>query len=327
DVVRRVVGLQGQDVRANRLGVRVRSDGLTAGDVDGAVRDRRVVRTWAMRGTLHMVAAADLAWVLAVFGEYFADRGAPRRRQLGLDDRVLERAADAFDAVLAEPVTRNVLVERLGEYGVRLDPRSQGPAHLLAWAANMGLVCRGPETDTDEPTYVLVRDWVGALPAVDPGEALGTLAGRYLAGYGPATADDLAAWAGLPVSRARTGLAAIGDLTETVDADGREATALKEGDVPDTSPPRLLGHFDAYLLGYRGRELAVPTELATRVQAGGGFVMPTVLVDGRVVGTWRSRVKGDVLHIELDVGRKISSELRNEVDDLGRFLGRRTSIG
>ena len=79
DAVRRVVGLQGQDVRANRLGVRVRSHGLTAGDVDAAVRERVVVRTWAMRGTLHMVAADDLPWVHAAFGDYFAARGAARR--------------------------------------------------------------------------------------------------------------------------------------------------------------------------------------------------------------------------------------------------------
>ncbi|MCT2587226.1 winged helix DNA-binding domain-containing protein [Actinophytocola sp. S1-96] len=258
----------------------------------------------------------------AAVGSYFAARGAPRRRRSGLDDALLERAATALETVLGEPTTRGVLVERLRECGVELDPTGQAPADLLAWGANVGLVCRGPDTANDEPTYVLM----GRLPRVEPDEALATLARRYLAGYAPATAGDLGAWSGPPVTWARRVLAAIGDLTETVDADGREAFVLKaEGEIDDTSTVRLVGHFDAYLLGYRGRELAVPNPFANRIQAGGGFVMPAVVHGGLVVGTWRSHVKGDVLRVELDVWRKISGAIGNEVVDLGRFLGVRTS--
>jgi hypothetical protein len=122
----------------------------------------------------------------------------------------------------------------------------------------------------------------------------------------------------------------IRDPTETVYAGGRAAFVLKElkeGEICDTSTTRLLGHVDASLLGCRRRPPAVPDTLATRVPAGGGFVLPVVLHDGQMAGTWRSRVKGDVLRVELEVGRKISAEIGNEVVDLGRFLGMRTSIG
>ncbi|GAB3446366.1 winged helix DNA-binding domain-containing protein [Actinophytocola sediminis] len=322
DAVARVVGLQAQDPRANRLAVRARTTGRTAADVDAACRDRTVVRTWAMRGTLHMLTAEDYWWVNGLLGPYFAARGAPRRRQLGLADALLDKAASRIER-LSEPLPRRDLIERLD---LGIDERGQAPAHLLSWAANVGLVCRGPETARDEPTYVQVRDWLGPRPDTDPADALATLAHRYLAGYGPATAEDLAAWSGLPITRARDGLAAIADLVDTVELDGSAAYVLTGAEPAPACPPRLLGHFDAYLLGYRGRDLAVPAGLRSRIQSGGGFVMPTVLVDGAAVGTWRATPTQGALVVELHTDRKISAEIGNEVTDLGRFLDVRAEL-
>lgn len=315
EAVRRIVGVQAQDPRAARLAVRVRTAGLTAADVDDAVRAGRVVRTWAMRGTLHLVAAEDFWWLRTVLGEYFAARGAPRRRQLGLDDALLDRAATALERELTVPRTRAEIVARLAGHGVVLDPRSQQPPHLLAWAANTGLICRGPDIDdatlSDTPSYVLAREWLGPAPAPDPDAALTELARRYLHGYGPATAADLAAWSGLPLTRVRPAFA---------------AAARPPAEPAPPGLVRLLGHFDAYLLGYRGRELAVPAGLARRVQAGGGFVMPSVTVDGRVVGLWRQTAGAGGLIVHADVGRTVLARLSDEVADLGRFLGRPSEL-
>lgn len=323
DAVRRVVGLQAQDVRACRLSVRVRTRGLTAEDVDRACRERAVVRTWAMRGTLHMLAAEDFGWVNGLLGPYFAKRGAPRRRQLGLGDDVLDKAQAAFEDIATRPSTRSELVARLAEHGVHLDARSQAPPHLIGYAANTGQLCRGPDTDRDEPTYVLVSHWLGTQRALDEEAALGTLAERYLRGHGPATADDLAAWSGLPVGKARAGLEVIGDRVGRVEAAGRPALVLDEDPEP-AAPTRLLGHFDAYLLGYRGRDLAVPKEHQHAVQAGGGFVMPVVLSEGRAVGTWRMKSTKDSITVETtDFGGGGLPDLESELADLGRFLGRR----
>lgn len=326
EAVRKVVALQAQDVRANRLAVRVRSTGLTAADVDAACRDRRVVRTWAMRGTLHMLAADDFGWVTGLLGPHFAARGAPRRRRLGLDEATLERAKAGLDAVLATPLTRAEIVARLADHGTVLDPRSQAPAHLLGYAALTGQVCRGPDTDKDEATYVLVRNWLGPREPLGEEEALARLAERYLAGHGPATAADLAAWSGLPTGRAEAGLTAVG--TERVEAAGVVAHVL--GDQPDEppAPTRLLGHFDAYLLGYRGRALAVPAAHASAIQAGGGFVMPAVVVAGRVVGTWRFMSTKDPARVELTpFGASRPPDVGNELADLARFLRRRVVLG
>ncbi|HEU5474754.1 MAG TPA: winged helix DNA-binding domain-containing protein [Actinophytocola sp.] len=329
DAVRRVVGLQAQDVRASRLAVRARTIGLTASDVDQAVARRRVVRTWAMRGTLHMLAAEDHGWLVGLLGPYFAKGLAGRRRALGLDQDTCARGVEAVRAVLGEAgkLERAELVERIADHGVVLDPKSQAPAHLLGYAAMTGVICRGPETAADEPTYVLVRDWIEEAGDVLPEDAaMARLARRYLAGYGPATAGDLASWSGLPVGRCRQAFADIDAELAPVSAGGEPAFVLAgtELDAPGHNGVRLLGHFDTYLLGYHKRRLAVPERFDRRIQTGGGFIMPAVLDGGRAVGTWRQvrRRNGLVVAVEpfTTIARRALPALRAEVASVGQFL-------
>jgi hypothetical protein len=312
DAVRRVVGVQGQDVRATRLSVRVRTGGLSRSAVDRAVNaDRTVVRTWAMRGTLHLLAAEDVGWIVGLLGPYFAGRLTGRRRQLGLDEATCERGVAALRTVLAGgPLNRTEVVERLADHGVVLDPKSQAPAHLLAYAAMTGVVCRGPDLEKDEASFVLLSDWVGERRV--PDDPLLTLAGRYLDGYGPAGAEDFATWSGLPLGRAREAFARLSPTEVAVPEAGRPQV-------------RLLGHFDTYLLGYRSRELAVPPEHDRKIQSGGGFIMPAVLVDGRVVGTWKQAQRKGHVKVAVEpfgrIGRAVERAIGDEVADLGRFLG------
>ncbi|MFI7677729.1 winged helix DNA-binding domain-containing protein [Actinophytocola sp. NPDC049390] len=311
DAVRKVVALQGQDVRATRLAVRVRTDGLTAADVDDAVARADVVRTWAMRGTLHLVAAEDLRWLTSIFGPYFRDRQRPRRRQLGLTDDDCARGVEQLLTFLHAPMTRAEIVER-----VDLDLAGQAAPYFLAFAAFEGVVCRGPERG-NEATYVLVDEWVRTH-----GE--GRLAERYLRGHGPATPADLAAWSGLPVTVARKAFDDVRDLLEPVDGGLR----LRDGHHGDAVGTRLLGHFDAYLLGYGERP--IPPEHVKTIQTGGGFVMPAVSVSGRIHGAWSARPTRDSLGIDVTpfttILERLTDELSAEAADLGRFLGQQTTL-
>jgi hypothetical protein len=220
EVVRALGGVQAQDTPASRLAIRPRSTGVDADAVRRACnQDRSVVRTWAMRGTLHMVAAEDAGWLVGLLGRRFLAAGRRRRLQLGLDDRLCGRALEALPAVLADgPLSRAELVRALAAKGVKVNPDGQAPAHLVGYAALSGLICRGPDLDGDEASYVLLEDWAGrggpggsrrGGPPVNRGrtlegdDALAELARRYLAGHGPAAPEDLAAWSGLAIGRAK----------------------------------------------------------------------------------------------------------------------------
>ena len=280
-------GLQAQAAPPARLAVRPRTSGLTAADVDQACADREVTRTWTLRGTLHLVATPDLRWMTSLFGPFSIQKDRRRRLQLGLDDELCERALAALGSILAgsPPLTRAEVIERLAAAGIGIDPRTQQPPHLLGYAAGRGLICRGPDRPGDEPTYTRLDDWAPDAPALGRDEALAELARRYLGGYGPAARADFAVWSGLPAAGTRRAWELI--APETVPA-GPDLVALAGAPLDGPAPqPRLLGHFDPLLMGYRDRDLVLDPAHTRAVQAGGGFVQPTVLVGGRVAGTWR----------------------------------------
>jgi hypothetical protein len=290
-----------------------------------------------MRGTLHLLAAADVGWLVGLLGPVFAAAGRGRRRRLGLDDDTCARGLRAIAEVLAGGValTRPELVRRVRGLGVAVDPRGQAPAHLVAYAANRGLLCRGPDLDHDEPSYVLLADWVGERPRPEPDAAVAELARRYLHGYGPADPADLAAWSGLPLRQARRGFELVAGELEQVRVGSAAAwlpAGAAAGDQADGGPPwvRLLGRFDGWLLGWRGRELTLPARFARRIQAGGGIVRAAVLVDGRVVGTWRLLRGRDRVTVAVQpfqrLDRAVAPGLEAEAADVGRFLDADASL-
>jgi hypothetical protein len=332
EVAGKLGGLQAQAAPPARMAVRPRTRGLTATAVDQACAERHVTRTWAMRGTLHMIATADLRWMTSLFGPVFVRKDRRRRLQLGLGDDLCERALAALASILAggPPLTRAELIERLAAEGVAIDAGTQQPPHLLGYAAGRGLICRGPDGPGEEPTYVRLDEWAPDAPALDPDQARAELARRYLGGYGPATRADFTTWSGLPAADTARAWALIAAETVPVTATGTEPelastelTALADArlDVPPPGP-RLLGHFDPLLMGYRDRDLVLDPAWARRIQAGGGFVQPTVVADGRVAGTWRLDRRAAKLVVEpfTPLTTATRDALAVEADDVGSFF-------
>jgi hypothetical protein len=199
-------------------------------------------------------------------------------------------------------------MEHVARAGVTTD--GQAAAHLPLIAALEGLVCFGP-TRAGKPSFVLRDDWLGSdLPRLPREEAVAELARRYERAFGPATAEDFASWAGLPLGDARAGWAAI--------AGARAAPARGTATPPDPPVVRLLPAFDTYLLGYRTRDFAVAAEHARRVWPGGGIVRPAVVANGVAVGTWRR--SGGAVSIEPFAGAP-AVDTADEVADVKRFLG------
>jgi hypothetical protein len=167
---------------------------VKAGDLETAIAEKTVARSWLMRGTLHLVAADDLRWILSVVAPVLGAGSARRQVELGLDGDIKTRGVRAIRRILSNsgPLTRYQIVDRLQQMDVRLDPKTQAPIHLVQSAAMQGVCCSGPDRN-GEPTYVLLDDW---LPAHRTQSKAGPaeLARRYFAAYGPASAEDFSAW-------------------------------------------------------------------------------------------------------------------------------------
>jgi hypothetical protein len=330
-----VVGVQAQDASAARLAVRVRTPGaaLRASDVERARTEARtIVRTWVMRGTLHLLSAADLSWIRPLLGPHFVRGRASRYAQLGLDADTYSRGLSILRAVLAggRNATRAELADALASDGLRIE--GQGLPHLVGRAALEGVVVYGPDKG-GEQTFVLADDWLGPAPALARESALAKLAARYLHAFGPARVEDFASWSGLPMREAREGwrLAVADerlDLSE-VEVGGRPHWLPRSRLPWLDDPPRLpivslLPAFDTYLLGYQGRELALAPDYVDRFTVGGGIISPAVLVDGRVVGAWRAKRRSKQIEVAIETYEELSPDvseaLADEVADVGRFL-------
>jgi len=299
---------------------------LRAVDVDRArVEERSIVRTWAMRSTMHMLATDDIGWVLPLFDPGLAADSRRRLGQLGLDARAQERALDAIRKALEADgyLGRSELVERLGHMGIEIDASRR--VHLFRLATGEGLAILGPDRGA-ETLLALASEWVGERPPHDRDAAVTELTRRYLRAFGPATEADFAGWSGLPLRDVRAGLGRIaGELVEVRVGEQRGWTVRGASRRARGGIVRLLPAWDNYLMGHRDRDFIAGPERWPTVMPGGGLIRPTIIVDGVAVGTWSSRRRGRRVDIELAPFEPLDDEttaaLRTEVQDVQRFEG------
>jgi hypothetical protein len=292
-IVRAVGGIQAQDMHAAMLGVVVRGPAARARAIAAELpvaqaHDRTIVRAWCMRGTLHLVPADLLPNLLTVFAPVHIRRGRRRLAALGLDERACARGVHLIADVLAGQAlrTRGEIATAVRQRGLALDLRGQAPIHLVRRACLEGVACEAGSRDR-QPLYGLRSEWFPGPPPAPRDDALGELARWYLTAFGPASRDDFAAWSGLPAGDVRQAWDHLDDLVEVHPGLWTCGPDPGAPAAPDPVTVRLAPAFDGYLLGYRGRAHAVAPAHRTLVHPGGGIVRPTLLVDGRVAGTWR----------------------------------------
>jgi hypothetical protein len=278
--------MQAQDMASGLWSLGARLPGWTVADVDAALERRAAIRTWPMRGTVHLVPPADARWMLDLMGVRALAGAAARRQTIGLDPATAERGVEILADALAggRRLTRAECLRALGAGGITLGPQ-QG-YHLLWYASQKGVTAIAPHIGKEQ-TFVLLDEWAPEPHRPDRDEALGLIALRYFRSHGPATVADLARWTGLTVKDCRTGVAVAGDALSMVDGMHLDA-ALAGADLPEVDDWLALPGFDEFLLGYRDRSMMVDDAHKQAIIPGGnGVFQATVVRGGRVVGTWK----------------------------------------
>jgi hypothetical protein len=343
DLLRRVGALQAQDYGSGAWSVGLRT-GLTAAEVERAVVDREIVRTWPMRGTLHWVLAEDARWMCDLFGPRVLGSMGRRLDELGLAETDVKRAGEVLAEHLTEPMSRPDVVDLLARHGI--DPAGQRAYHLVGYHCMTGLLCQGPLIGR-QPSFVLIDSWVPFSASPPREEALATVADRYLRSHGPVTERDLAGWVNHGLGLAREALALLGDRVERHEVDGE--VWLRHADGPQaaaeaaesgwsgtpsgTSGPRvhLLPQWDELLLGYKTRDVVLPPEHLVKVVPGRNMVFrPTVVVDGEVAGVWRRGSSRKRTIVEAELFRRPTAPVRRALEAstaaYGRFLEQETDL-
>ena len=332
--VARLGAIQGQDWAGSQQALAVRIPDLSAADIRGAFEQHLIVRSWPMRGTVHLVPAADIGWMQQVTNKRVVAT-APRRREfLGSSDQVLEQLIEVSMQALrgSTGLTREQLAQAWTDAGIAW--QGNWRYHLIWWMSQNGLTVFGPFGERGEPLLVRADEWIPTPRWLEDDEALAELAARHIGGRGPASEKDLAWWLGIGVTQARRGIALAADagrITHTGDSEAGvklwARPGLADEAVRDTSGDwLLLPAFDEHLLGYTERAAHLDPDHFIRIVPGrNGMFQATVVHGGRVVGTWKRAKDGFTLSPM--PGEKLDlTALQPAADRLAAFTGGATTL-
>lgn len=298
-VVRALCAVQSQVASSAELAVRVRRVESRRGEVTRALADGRLIKTWAMRGTLHLLTPEDGGAFLSLIASGRSWERPSWERYFGASPAHVEALREAAsEALEGRTLTREELTAAVTrQRGLRhlAQPLRSGWGTLLKPLAWQGELCLGP-SQGGRATFMRPADasarWTG-LP--EPDEAAPRAILAYLAGYGPTTIDAFGTWlAGgwFGKRRLRAWFEELGDRVADVSVDGERAFVRAEDvdELAATKPTRavrLLPGFDHWVLGPgSGDPHVVPQARRALVSKQSGWIAPTVVVGGVVSGTW-----------------------------------------
>jgi hypothetical protein len=345
-VASRLCGLHAQVMSSAELSLWARVENLERGAVQGALwNERTLVKTWAMRGTLHLLPTTELPlWHAALRTSRRYRTPAYWKRALGITLDELDSLTEAVGTVLADRVmTREELAQEVGKHmgaAALAAKLAEGAwSTVLKPAAFSGRLCFAPSTG-QRVRFTHPDTWTAsgaprsraANTTIDERHAQTEIARRYLAAYAPATSHDLGRWwGGAGVAEAKRWIASLGEEVTQVDLDGAPAwmLAAHTRELRELAPARsvrLLPAFDQYIIGAsRHAEHLLPGNLRSRVYRPQGWVSPVVLVNGLMQGIWRHEVKGSRVEVVIEPFVKLPGWVRREAGEeaerLAAFLG------
>lgn len=333
-VARTLSGVHAQLMSSAELTLWARVNGLERGAVGRAVfEDRSLVKTWAMRGTLHLFAASDYPEVLAAlqtkrgYNDGFL-------RSVGMTAAEMETITEAIGQALdGNCLTRSELSQEVGRVtgsGRLAGLVMQSWGDLLKPAAYRGYLCAGPSRGRNV-TYVRPDQWLPRWREPGLTDPVAAMLRRYLHVYGPASREDFARWWGATPPVIGELLRQMHDELRQVRVDGYRAWMLHDDvaeltALDETAAVHIVPAFDAYVVSsfLHADQLVTGGVAKTRVYRPQGWVSAVVLAGGRFAGVWKHEARrGGEVRVELfgRLGRSSLKELRGEVERVRGFLG------
>ena len=299
EVVAWMGAIQAQDYLGALWAVGLRLPNAVEADIESALVDRTIIRTWPMRGTLHFVAAADIRWMLELLTPRIVAGAAQRLfREAELDEATFSRSKKLFARALqgGGKLTRPAMYKVLEQDGISTS--NYRGLHILGRLAQDGFICFGSR-EGKQQTFALLDEWAPNARRMARDESLAEIAKRYFTSRGPATLQDFAWWSGLTISDAKAALDMSKNQLAREDIDGQSywmSSSVAATNEP-AQPAYLLPAYDEYTVAYKDRSAVLKAEYIKQVNSGNGIFYPTMVVNGQLVGTWKRTIKKDEIII------------------------------
>lgn len=330
ELAERLCGIHAQVLSSAELALAIRVEGADRQSIRADLLERRaLVKTWAMRGTLHLLSSRAhpfLTAALTVNHEYWSADG------LTPAEQDVHQVTDVVGPLLrGRCLTRAELAAEVGGELGRPDLEAalnHGFGPLLKPAALSGQLCFGPPRGR-QVTFMHPADWApqpwqAAQP--DAAAAQGDLLRAFLGGYGPTPPADIARWwGGLKVGHLNNIRRQIEQEILTVEVEGRRCWMLREdfeavSQLPPSRTIRMLGGFDPYTVTLpRGVEHLLPKAARPLVYRTAGWISPVVTAGATVVGTWRPPERPDA-PLPIELLRPLTAGERNELEEQTQLI-------
>jgi hypothetical protein len=324
DVVSWMGAIQAQDYGQAKYSIASRTTHAKNSDIERAISDKRLVRTWALRGTLHILAAADVYWILSVVTPVILTRYKPQFKKLDLDDTDFAKTHHCLIHLLqgGKQLTRKELFDGLEQnnistYGLK--------GNLLLYKAGwLGIICLGPMKGKQD-TYTLLEEWLPKPPPLAREEALAKLAQRYFQSHGPATLHDFISWSGLSITEGRKSFELIRETLTQIEVNNQLywMTGKSSASNKFDNNTYFLAGFDEYMLGYKDRSLIQDAADTKKVILPNGLFKPIIIKNGKTIGTWSRTILKNKVNIEtnlFDQTYNDSEAIQNEIKKYLSFM-------
>ena len=339
-VAERICCIHAQLMSSAELTLWARVEGLERRDVADALwKKRRLVKMWAMRGTLHLVPASEFGMWQGALATYDHYRKAQWLRYFDITAAQMQKLTEAIgEALQDEELTREELiaeVQRVTRSKAHAERLRSGWGTFLKPPSFQGKLCFAPG-EGQRVRFTHPGTWLDGYAEHDPEDALQAVIRRYLGTYGPASNADLARWwAGFTPPQARRALEALDDVVE-VDVGGLRrwmlAAHLDEiGEASVTKSVRLLPMFDQYVVGSsRDAEAVLATDYKPLVFRKSAWISAVILIDGRIEGVWKHEVKGKRVVVTLEPFEKLPrwapSLIQEELESFAAFFDKELEV-
>jgi hypothetical protein len=324
ELVKWMVAFQSQDYTQSKWALGARLDKSSDAEIEKAFEERKIIRSWPLRGTIHITAAEDLHWINELIGPGMIVRAAGRNKQLELDEKIYNKSLKVIAGFLEgqKQSTREEISEELARYriyaeGVRL-------SHILQRAGLENLLSYGQRRGKDF-TYTLLDDRVGKKNMVKE-DALAELAGRYINSRGPASLADFTWWSGLSAPDARKAFQLVKEKFIEVKSGNDVFLLAPEIKVPEDNKDRifLLPAFEEYLLAYKDRSACLENGHFSKVISNNGIFNPIIVFNGKVIGIWKRTITKNKVSVntQLFVSLKTAQKkaVKEEAEKFADFL-------
>lgn len=327
EIVKWLGAVQAQDYLGSLWAIGSRLKRSKQTDLEKVIREKQIVRTWPMRGTLHFVAPEDAKWMLQLLTPRVIARAASEYRRSGLDKTIFSKSKDVLIKALqgGKQLSRKAMYDTLEK--AKISTAGLRGLHILGVLAQEGLICFGPRIDK-QPSFVLLDEWIPNGRLLQGDEALAELTERYFTGHGPATIQDFAWWSGLTIAEAKKGLESVKKVFVEEKING-QSFWLKEDLLLKTKTPGiyLLPAFDEFLVGYKDRSAALEDLHLRKVFTVNGIFNPVVLINGKIAAIWkRSFTKKEVV-IQLEPFQSFTPSQKDAITKAAKKYSKFVGLG